>query len=187
MKKNVILWVIAFAVVNTAWFFVSQQGATQEINRPGADFQTNRNAEVVSLFGSDAEIEIYHCFESINGAELNASVKVELDSKIIYSWEGTTEQECITETIESQEGNIVVITEIEEGIDATVSVKTWPMKSAFIPGVVLFSILTVIVAYGEIFVRNVVKEKISKKQPKVDKVEDLPEIENTGIWQDPIR
>ena len=42
MNKNYWLWLIALLVVNTGWYFVSEQSATQEINRPGADFEENR-------------------------------------------------------------------------------------------------------------------------------------------------
>ena len=67
MKKSYWLWVIALLVVNTGWYFVSEQSATQEINRPGADFEENREAELSSIVGSEIEYEIEHCFESLNG------------------------------------------------------------------------------------------------------------------------
>ena len=46
MKNNYWLWLVALILVNTGWYFVSQQSATQEINRPGADF-SNQGGRLV--------------------------------------------------------------------------------------------------------------------------------------------
>ena len=53
MKNSYWLWIIALIVVNAGWYVVSQQGAAQEINRPGADFSDSRDAELSSLVGSE--------------------------------------------------------------------------------------------------------------------------------------
>jgi len=187
VKGKIYLWVIALVIVNTGWFFVSQQSATQEINRPGADFSEKRDASISSIGSDSSEFEIYHCFESINGQELNASVKVQKGSVVLYSWEGTTNDDCITQSIESSDGDLVVITEVEEGAESTVSIVTWPMKSIFAVGVFVFTIGTVLVAYLEILVKNTIKNRL-KKQPKsqTEDEQDLA-IETTGIWQAPIK
>ena len=188
MKNNLWVWVIALVIVNTGWYFVSQQGASQEINRPGADFSTSRNAAVSSFIGDTSELEVSHCFESTNGTKLNASVQIERDSKIIYKWEGTTDDGCIIEIIESEDGKLVIYTVVDEGVESTVTLVTWPLKSSFIPGVVLFSVLTIAVAYGEVFVKKAVKKKIEKATVvESETVSAEVHQDTSSIWQDPVK
>ena len=188
MKNNLWIWVIALIIVNTGWYFASQQGASQEINRPGAEFSSSRNAEASSLIGDTSEVEISHCFESTNGTTQNASVQIERDSKIIYKWEGTTDDGCVTKLIESEDGKLVIYTVVDDGVQSTVTLVTWPLKSSFIPGVVLFSVLTIAVAYGEVFVKKVVKKKIEKAAVVETEMVSVEVHQDTSsIWQDPVK
>ena len=186
MKNSYWLWIIALIVVNTGWYTVSQQGAVQEINRPGADFSESREGELSTLIGSDVDYEIEHCFESINGGLHNASITVESNSEALYTWEGDTDDGCITYSSTAGEGEFVVITIVDEGVETTTTLKTWPMKSAFVTGLILFSLCTVAVAFGETFVRALVKKKIDQNHSTA-----TPQIESfsqsNGIWQDPVR
>ena len=186
MKSSYYLWIIALIVVNTGWYIVSQQGATQEINRPGADFSESREGELSALIGSEVDYEIEHCFESINGEVHNASITVESESEVLYSWEGDTDEGCITYSSTAGEGDFVVITIVDEGVEATTTLTTWPMKNAFVMGLIVFSLCTVAIAFGETFVRAFVKKKIEQNHSSV-----TPQIESfsqsNGIWQDPVR
>tara|TARA_B000000441_G_C21562734_1_gene243923 strand:- start:42 stop:608 length:567 start_codon:yes stop_codon:yes gene_type:complete len=186
MKNSYYLWIIALIVVNTGWYAVSQQGAVQEINRPGADFSESREGELSTLIGSEVDFEIEHCFESINGGVYNATITVESESETLYSWEGTTDEGCITYSSTSGEGEIIVVTIIEEGVETTTTLTTWPMKSAFIIGLILFSLCTVAVAFGETFVRALVKKKMDQ-EPTSNSVKTDTFPESNGIWQDPVR
>ena len=186
MKKSYWLWVIALLVVNTGWYFVSEQSATQEINRPGADFEENREAELSSIVGSEIEYEIEHCFESLNGRVLSVNLSIEQGSETIYSWSGTTDDGCVVHSATVDEGKITVVTSVEEGVETKTMVTTWPLKGAFIGGVVLFSIGTVAVAFGETFVRYVIKQRMDKSSTVAQEV--IPSSTGaSGIWQDPIR
>ena len=85
-----------------------------------------------------------------------------------------------------EEGKITVVTMVEDGVETKTMVTTWPLKGAFIGGVVLFSIGTVAVAFGETFVRYVIKQRIDKSSNAVQ--ETIPTTADTsGIWQDPVR
>ena len=187
MKKNHILWFIAILIVNSGWYFVSLQSASQEINRPGADFSGEREAEVASVIGNSVDYEIEHCFDSINGGVYNVSLKVESKSEVLYSWSGTTEDDCITYSSSTGEGTMLITTEIEIGAEATITLYTWPLKSALMPGIVLFSIATIVVAYGETIVRTLVKKKLEKID--AEKITAPPEVysSNDSIWQEPVR
>ena len=186
MKNNYWLWLIALLVVNSGWYFVSQQSAMQEINRPGADFSDSRDAELSSIFGNDVDYEIEHCFNSVNGSVQNVSLNIKQDSKTLYTWEGTTEDGCIIYSSTASEGEITVNTLIEEGVETTTSITTWPMKSGFVIGALLFSIGTVTVAFGESVVRFLInKRKISTPETVVKTKQ--PTTSDNQIWQEPIR
>ncbi len=186
MKKNYWLWLIALLVVNTGWYFVSEQSATQEINRPGADFAENREAELSSIVGSEIEYEIEHCFESTNGRVLSVNLSIEQGSETIYSWSGTTEDGCVVHSATAEEGKITVVTMVEEGVETKTLVTTWPLKGAFFGGVILFSIGTVALAFGETFVRYIIAQRIEKTS--IETQDTIPESNAAvGIWQDPLR
>ena len=187
MKKIQVLWLIALLVVNTGWYVVSQQSATQEINRPGADFSDNREAEINSLLGEDADFQIEYCFESINGGIYNVSIEVQQDSKTIHSWNGTTDDQCMEYKSSAKKGEIVILTQIEDGVEVTTNLLTWPLSNALVPGIVLFTIGTVALAFGESFIRKLIKKKLDSQS-----LESLPEPApsetiQTGIWQEPVR
>ena len=58
MKINHVLWIVAMLVVNSGWYVVSQQSASQEINRPGAEFSESRDADLTSIVGDESEYEL---------------------------------------------------------------------------------------------------------------------------------
>ena len=106
--------------------------------------------------------------------------------KIIYKWEGTTDDGCVTKLIESEDGKLVIYTAVDDGVQSTVTLVTWPLKSSFIPGVVLFSVLTIAVAYGEVFVKKVVKKKIEKAAVvETETVSVEVHQDTSSIWQVP--
>ncbi len=186
MKNNYWLWLIALLVVNTGWYFVSQQSATQEINRPGADFAQSREAELSSIVGSDIEYEVEHCFESLNGQILSVNISIEQGKDTIYSWSGTTDDGCVIFSSSANEGEITVITDVEEGVETKTMITTWPLKGAFFIGVVLFSLGTIAVAFSETFVRYLIRQRMEKAA--AEEQETVPATtEASGIWQDPIR
>ena len=187
MKKNRILWIIALIIVNSGWYAASQQSASQEINRPGADFSGAREAKIVALVGDSGDFEIEHCFTSVNGGVHNASIRVELDSKILYEWSGDTDDGCVTYSSDSDEGTLVVFTEMEDGAESKTTLVTWPLKNAFIPGMIIFSLGTLLVAYLETFVRAAIKKKIEKIDAMAIEATTEEVTPTNSIWQDPVR
>jgi len=187
MKKNHTLWIIALIVVNSGWYIVTLQNASQEINRPGADFSEEREAEITAFIGDKSDYELVHCFESSNGGLYDVSIKIEMDSEILYSWNGTTNDDCMTFSSSSDEGTLTIITEIEEGVEATITFYTWPLKNALIPGFLVFSIGTLLLAYGETIVRSLIRKRLEETDAIA--VEEIiePEAKPSTIWQDPVR
>ena len=172
MKKNRVLWIIALVIVNSGWYAVSQQSASQEINRPGADFSSEREAKIVALVGDSSD---------------NASIRVELDSKILYEWSGDTDDECITYSSDTDEGTIVIFTDMEDGAESKTTLSTWPLKNALIPGIIIVSLGTLMVAYFETFVRVVIKKKIEKIDAMAIEATTEEVSPTNSIWQDPVR
>ena len=190
MKKNFILWVAALVVINTGWYNLSQQSVSQEINRPGADFAEIREAKIGGIIGDEADFEIKHCFESSNGGIYNVSIRIDQGTKTIYSWNGTTENDCVKFKSSSQKGEITIITQLEEGALATTNLKTWPFKEATYLGMIVFSLGMISIAYGESFVRKLIKKKIEKtisKKPVEIEANESSYSAPTGIWQDPLK
>ena len=187
MKNNYWLWLVALILVNTGWYFVSQQSATQEINRPGADFSESREAELSAIMGDEIDYEIEHCFESINGKVYNVSINIQQGSETLYSWEGDTDDGCITFSSSAEEGDITVNTQIEEGVETTTKLTTWPMKSSFFFGLVFFTLGTIVVAFGETFARQLIKNRMKESETVESKETPKSMASNDGIWQDPIR
>ena len=166
---------------------VSQQKASQEINRPGAEFSESRDAELTSIVGGESDYELEYCFDSINGAVHNVSIEIVQSSETIFSWNGTTEQDCMIHSSTTDEGEIVVITYAGDGVDATTTIHTWPMKNALLPGVLIFSLATLLVAYAELVIRGVIKERMKNStEEKVAKPVEQPTL-TSGIWQEPVR
>ena len=61
------------------------------------------------------------------------------------------------------------------------------MKSALLPGLFIFSLATILLAFIESVVRDVVKQKMKNTSEPIDtKPAELPE-ESSGIWQEPVR
>ena len=188
MKFNYVLWLLALVIVNSGWYVVSQKSATQEINRPGADFASEREASLSTLIGDESEYELEHCFDSVNGGIYNVSLQVVSESKILYEWNGTTDSDCISFSSSTKEGKITIFTEIEDGVEATANLQTWPLKSAMLPGMMIFSIGTVLLAFGETFFRKIIASRLQKVSTESESSETYsPNVVQSGIWQDPSR
>ena len=187
MKINYVLWLAAMLVVNTGWYMVSQQKASQEINRPGAEFSESRDAELTSIVGDESDYELEYCFESINGVVHNVSIEIRQSSETIYQWNGTTDGECMIHASATEEGKIVVITYAEEGVDVTTTLHTWPMKSALLPGIFIFSLATLLVAFSESVIRGVIKERMNNSTESKEVKTIEPPAVTSGIWQEPVR
>ena len=106
----------------------------------------------------------------------------------MYEWNGTTDSECISFSSSTKEGKITIFTEIEDGVEATANLQPWPLKSAMLPGMMIFSIGTVLLAFGETFFRKIIASRLQKVATESESSETYsPNVVQSGIWQDPIR
>ena len=192
MSRKLIVWIISLVIVNFGWVVISGQSVTQEINRPGADFSEERSAEFSSFQGDEVDVEVEHCFESINGVTYNVSLTIEQDGKEIYDWEGTTEDPCVIWASTESVGKVVFVTQIEEGVDVTTNLRLSPLSNSMVGGIAIFSLLTVLVAFGEAMFRGYIAERRKGKsnkpeESKSDSNQKFRESLTEGIWQEPVR
>jgi hypothetical protein len=87
----------------------------------------------------------------------------------------------------TDEGEIVIITYAEDGVEVTTNLRTWPMKSALLPGIVIFSIATLVVAFAENVIRGVIKNRVKKPIDSSDVKPSESPVVTSGIWQEPVR
>lgn len=188
MKNNYILWAIALVLVNSGWYIVSQQSASQEINRPGADFSESRDAELTSIVGDQSRYELEFCFDSVNGEVYDVSIEMKRGSESIYFWNGTTNDDCVTHSGTIDEGEVVVVTLADESVETTAKLYTWPMEEALVIGIILFSVGTIAVAYGERIVRKLIIKRLEKLEAALPPESSIePSVQDSGIWQEPVR
>jgi len=190
MNKNTVAWIVILVLINIAWAFIADNTATQDINRPGAEFSSEREAEVSSLFVSGLiPAEITCSFITNNGQNRDVGYKMILDGKVIASWSGNSSEECKDWKGELSPGDYVFETTSFDDIDATISLHLQPFEPLRWYGHVILSVLLFVFGGAEIFVRKIIPEKKKKKIPTTQiqiSAEETPS-QNEGIWQDPIR
>lgn len=191
MNRNQVFWIIALIGVNLLWGTIADNSATQDINRPGADFAPERQASVNSIIGESAIPASLECdFSSEIGVEGEVGWSIMLDSQVIASWDGNSSESCVGWSGELSPGEYTILTTNVDGIDASVKLHLQPFEPIRWHGHIAFSILLFALGGGEIVVRMVIPKKIKKvKNEDEEIVEEAspPSIESQGIWQDPIR
>ena len=81
----------------------------------------------------------------------------------------------------------MIFTEMEDGAQSKTTLVTWPLKNTFIPGMIIFSLGTLFVAYLETLVRVVIKKKIEKIDAMAIEATTDEVAPTNSIWQDPVR
>ena len=190
MNKNNAGWVIILILVNVAWVFIADNTATQDINRPGAEFASERDSDVYSLFGlGPIPAEITCKFITNNGQNLDVGYKWSLDGKTVASWSGNSSEECNNWKGELEPGDYIFETTSFDDIDATISLHLQPFEPLRWHGHIILSLLLFTFGGAEFFIRKILperKEKTPTTQQHQITIEEKPP-QNEGIWQDPIR
>ncbi|MDP6864599.1 MAG: hypothetical protein QGG96_04215 [Candidatus Poseidoniaceae archaeon] len=190
MNRNQVFWVIALIGINILWSTIADNNATQEINRPGADFAPERQTSVNSIIGDSAIPASLECdFSSEIGVEGEVGWSIMLDSQVIASWDGNSSENCVGWSGELSPGEYTITTTNVEGIDASVQLHLQPFEPVRWYGHIVFSILLFALGGGEIVVRMIMPKKVKKveEDKEIVELEPTPSIESQGIWQDPIR
>ncbi len=193
MEKNKIYWIIAILLVNILWGNIAGNTVSQEINRPGADFSYEREAQIgSSWFDSTVPLTVECTFTSLNGEEADVGWALFKDGKYYDGWMGNSSEKCDGGVLEGPvpSGTWIVRTYSEENIEATVILELKPFEPLRYTIHISMSILMIIIGF--------MQEIIIKLKPKPKKSDDndvesevihaaLEREVNEGIWQDPIR
>ena len=199
---NPLLWVSALALINVLWANVAQQEAPNEVNTAG-NFATYREVTVAPVLGSQEAIpaSFTTIFSSTSLDQANVSYALKLDnSTVITSWSGMLTDAPPRWSGELEPGIYTVITEVEEGVEVEQTLTLTPFAPLQVLGHLSLSVLLVVTAVVEQFIRNTITKRKGNK-PAVNTTtttapfkplshgpeHDEPWEEGASPWRDPLR
>ena len=199
---NPLLWVSALVLINVLWANVAQQEAPNEVNSAG-NFATYREVNVAPVLGSEEAIpaSFTTIFSSTSLDQANVSYALKLDnSTVITSWSGMLTDAPPRWSGELEPGIYTVITEVEEGVEVEQTLTLAPFAPLQVLGHLSLSVLLVVTAVVEQFIRNTITKRKGNK-PAVNTTtttapfkplshgpeHDEPWEEGASPWRDPLR
>ena len=199
---NPLLWVFALVLINVLWANVAQQEAPNEVNSAG-NFATYREVNVAPVLGSEEAIpaSFTTIFSSTSLDQANVSYALKLDnSTVITSWSGMLTDAPPRWSGELEPGIYTVITEVEEGVEVEQTLTLTPFAPLQVLGHLSLSVLLVVTAVVEQFIRNTITKRKGNK-PAVNTTtttapfkplshgpeHDEPWEEGASPWRDPLR
>jgi hypothetical protein len=199
---NPLLWVSALVLINVLWANVAQQEAPNEVNSAG-NFATYREVTVAPVLGSEEAIpaSFTTLFSSTSLDQANVSYALKLDnSTVITSWSGMLTDASPRWSGELEPGIYTVVTEVEEGVEVEQTLTLTPFAPLQVLGHLSLSVLLVVTAVVEQFIRNTITKRKGNK-PAVNTTtttapfkplshgpeHDEPWEEGASPWRDPLR
>ena len=198
---NPLLWVSALVLINVLWANVAHQEAPNEVNSAG-NFATYREVTVAPVLGSEEAIpaSFTTVFSSTSLDQANVSYALKLDnSTVITSWSGMLTDAPPRWSGELEPGIYTVITEVEEGVEVEQTLTLAPFAPLQVLGHLSLSVLLVVTAVVEQFIRNTITKRKGNK-PAVNTTttapfkplshgpeHDEPWEEGASPWRDPLR
>jgi hypothetical protein len=199
---NPLLWVSALVLINVLWANVAQQEAPNEVNSAG-NFATYREVTVAPVLGSEEAIpaSFTTLFSSTSLDQANVSYALKLDnSTVITSWSGMLTDAPPRWSGELEPGIYTVVTEVEEGVEVEQTLTLTPFAPLQVLGHLSLSVLLVVTAVVEQFIRNTITKRKGNK-PAVNTTtttapfkplshgpeHDEPWEEGASPWRDPLR
>ena len=199
---NPLLWVSALVLINVLWANVAQQEAPNEVNSAG-NFAKYREVTVAPVLGSEEAIPASSTtlFSSTSLDQANVSYALKLDnSTVITSWSGMLTDAPPRWSGELEPGIYTVVTEVEEGVEVEQTLTLTPFAPLQVLGHLSLSVLLVVTAVVEQFIRNTITKRKGNK-PAVNTTtttapfkplshgpeHDEPWEEGASPWRDPLR
>ena len=190
LDKNKIIWLVAIVFVNGLWVVISDNEVPQPINRPGADFSEQRDVVIEGVLGdSSIPVRLECNFIPMENTVSDIGWDLVKDGAIIASWRGAIGESCNDWQGELSPGNYVVNTISNSSIEATIILYLAPFKAIQFTGHLLFTLTFLSIVGIEILGKKYWPEKKKPKQDSGTKheYEKVPEFDEEGIWQDPIK
>ena len=174
-KFNPLLWFVALAIINGAWYGVAGGEAKHEINDQQHSTE-DRTIDISSVFGLDKEISVIFSaqFFKVSSDSGNASWKItDEDGQLIAKWQGSIDQEQGWEGTLSP-GTYVINTTMDDGILTEQSLYIKPFENLRLEGHLLLSIGLIVLAFLEPIVKKNVAKIIPKQYPRTPKLKKNP-------------
>ena len=174
-KYNPLMWFVALAIINGAWYGVAGGEAKHEINDQEHSTE-DRTIEISSVFGLDKEITATFSvqFFTVSSNSGNASWKIIDESgQVIANWQGIVGQEQGWEGKLSP-GSYVVNTTMDDGILTEQNLYIKPFDNLLREGHILLSIGLIILAFLEPIVKKQVAKIIPKQYPQTPETKKNP-------------
>jgi hypothetical protein len=174
-KFNPLMWLVALAIINGAWYSVAGGEAKHEINDQQHSTE-DRTIEISSVFGLDKEIAAVFSvqFFAISSDSGNASWKIsDVNGQVIANWQGIVGQEQGWQG-ELSPGSYVINTTMDEGILTEQNLHIKPFENLRIEGHILLSIGLIALAFLEPIVKKQIAKIAPKEYPKTPELKKNP-------------
>ena len=174
-KYNPLMWLVALAIINGAWYGVADGEAKHEINDQEHSTE-DRTIEISSVFGLDKEITATFSvkFITVSSNSGNASWKITDDNgQLIANWQGIVGQEEGWQG-KLAPGSYVVNTTMDEGILTEQNLYIKPFDNLRIEGHFLLSIGLIVLAFLEPIVKKQIAKIVPKQYPQTSEVKKNP-------------
>ena len=174
-KFNPLLWVVALAIINGAWYGVAGGEAKHEINDQQHSTE-DRTIEISSVFGLDKEISVTFSvqFFKVSSDSDNASWKItDEKGQLIANWQGSIDQVQGWEG-ELSPGTYIINTTMDEGLLTEQNLYIKPFENLRLEGHLLLSLGLIVLAFLEPIVKKNVAKIIPKQYPQTPKLKKNP-------------
>lgn len=178
-KFNPLMWLVALAIINGAWYSVAGGEAKHEINDKQHSTE-DRTIEISSVFGLDKEISAVFSvqFFTISSDSGNVSWKMsDVNGQVIANWQGIVGQEQGWQG-ELSPGSYVINTTMDEGILTEQNLYIKPFENLRIEGHILLSIGLIALAFLEPIVKKQIAKIVPKQYPKAPELKKNPFKDN---------
>jgi hypothetical protein len=174
-KFNPLLWVVALAIINGAWYGVAGGEAEHEINDQQHSTE-DRTIDISSVFGLDKKISATFSVQFFKAAadSGNASWKItDQNGQLIAKWQGQIGQEQGWEG-QLSPGTYIINTTMDEGFLTEQSLYIKPFENLRLEGHVLLSIGLIVLAFLEPIVKKNVAKIVRNKSIQTSKLKENP-------------
>ena len=197
---NILLWFLAFLIINIIWANVASNEASQQLNDRGFEFQSEREVSLQAVFGSNAELPITITTEFVHIDDpdriANASWKlIDASNNVVLNWAGTT-NEVVTLKAELPPGAYSLNTTVDENVIAIQHLDVAPFAPLAILGHVVLSVLLVALLWrisSSFHCKAYRPSEVNESKPKEFRKSriGMPEVDghdadNDSPWRDPI-
>ena len=164
-KRNLLMWPLAFLIINSLWVGISDNAAPYEINDYEHSIET-RTVNLDGVLGQDRPMPATFEFQFFGQTSDSGAVTWKIfdsSQQTVAEWSGTLDDGPNAWEGELNPGNYRVETTADDGILIEQILYIQPFSSYALEGHFALSILLVLVAFAESIVRKKSKQYLSNK------------------------